>query len=206
MRWQEHDNLFLCSFDLFILNNMGKHMIYTYDKKTLEPKSAVRKIAILILSLTLVSSLLFYREGYKNGKNVLNTLTPEDRIIILNNYDKFTPEKFKAYLEELNVPHADIVYAQALLETGNFTSHIFKTNNNLFGMKVATIRPTTNIGEENGHAVFKHWRQSVVDYALYSSCYLTKMTRPEYFSYLGSRYAENPNYINLIKKILNEKQ
>lgn len=180
-------------------------MIYTYDKKTFQPKSAVRKVALVILGSILISSLFFYREGYRSGKDILNNLSPEDRIIVLNNFDKFTPEKFKAYLEELNVPHADIVYAQALLETGNFTSHIFKNNNNLFGMKVATIRPTTNIGEENGHAVFKHWRQSVVDYALYSSCYLTKMTRSEYFQYLGSRYAENPNYVSLVKKILNEK-
>ena len=181
-------------------------MIYTYDKKTLEPKSAIRKVAFALSVAILISATAFYREGYKNGREILVNLSPEDRLIILNNYDKFSPEKFKTYLEELNVPHADIVYAQALLETGNFTSHIFKNNNNLFGMKVATIRPTTNIGEENGHAVFKHWRQSVVDYALYSSCYLTKMSRQEYFDYLGSRYAENPNYVNLIKKILNEKQ
>lgn len=180
-------------------------MIYTYDKKTLQPKSAVRWILITTLSLMFICSLLSYREGCKSGKTVLNSLSPEDRIIILNNHDKFTPEKFRAYLDELNLPHADIVYAQSLLETGNFTSHIFKNNNNLFGMKVATIRPTTNIGEESGHAVFKHWRQSVIDYALYSSCYLKRMTRAEYFQYLGSRYAENPNYVSTLKKILNEK-
>ena len=73
-------------------------------------------------------------------------------------------------------------------------------------MKVATIRPTTNIGEENGHAAFKNWRQSVIDYALYSSCYLTRMTRDEYFAYLGSRYAEDPNYIMRVKQIIEKEK
>lgn len=179
-------------------------MIYKIDRKTLQPRSIIGRIVMITAIVTLLGSGITYFIGFKDGRSVLQNLTPEEKIIILNNYDKFTPQKFREYLEELNVPHPDIVYAQAVLETGNFTSHIFKSNNNLFGMKVATIRPTTNIGEEDGHAAFKHWRHSVVDYALYSSCYLTKMTRVEYLDYLSKRYAEDPNYITKVKDIINK--
>lgn len=181
-------------------------MVFKIDRKTLKPRSVIVHIVLVTLIICLFTSGATFVFGFKEGRNVLQNLTPEERLIIINEYDKFTPQKLKAYMAELNIPHSDIVYAQAVLETGNFTSHICKTNNNFFGMKVATIRPTTNIGEENGHAAFKNWRQSVIDYALYSSCYLTRMTRDEYFAYLGSRYAEDPNYIIRVKQIIEKEK
>jgi len=181
-------------------------MVFKVDRKTLKPRSVIGQIILITLIITLLSSGTSFVFGFKEGRNVLQHLSPEEKLIILNDYDKFTTQKFKVYMEELNIPHPDIVYAQAVLETGTFTSHIFKTNNNLFGMKVATIRPTTNIGEEDGHAAFKHWRHSVVDYALYASCYLTKMNREEYLNYLSSRYAEDPNYISKVKQIIEKEK
>jgi uncharacterized FlgJ-related protein len=180
-------------------------MIYKIDKTTLQIQSVFKRIILITVISTLLGSSITYLLTYRNVHNtVMQSITPEETLIILNNYDKFTPEKFYQYLHELNVPYPDIVYAQAVLETGNFTSHIFKANNNLFGMKVATIRPTTNIGEENGHAAFKTWRHSVVDYAFYSSCYLTRMNRTEYLDYLSKRYAEDPKYIVRIKDIISK--
>lgn len=181
-------------------------MIFKLDRKTLKPRSVIGHVVLITILISLLSSVTFFILGFRAGRNVLQNLSPEEKLVILNDYDKFTPEKFKTYMEELNIPHPDIVYAQAVLETGGFTSHIFRMNNNLFGMKVATIRPTTNIGEEDGHAAFKHWRHSVVDYALYASCYLTKMNREEYFNYLSARYAEDPNYISKVKTIIEKEK
>jgi hypothetical protein len=180
-------------------------MVYKIDKKTLKPRSVIGNIILINTLIVLVSVSVAFIYGFRQGRNVLQNLSPEEKLIILNDYDKFTPEKFKAYLNDLNIPHADIVYAQSVIETGNFTSNIFRMNNNLFGMKTASIRPTTHMGEENGHAVYKHWRQSVIDYALYSSCYLTKLSTDEYLNYLKDRYAEDPNYINKIKTLINKK-
>jgi uncharacterized FlgJ-related protein len=87
--------------------------------------------------------------------NDVSFISEETKAIILREADKaneFTPEKLKAYILELNIRFPYIVYAQAQLETGEFKSKIFKENNNIFGMKVARKRPTTNKGEENGHA------------------------------------------------------
>lgn len=61
-----------------------------------------------------------------------------------------------------------MIFAQAAHETGNFTSDIFKENNNLFGMKMPRVRKTTAIGENRGHAVYKSVEDSVKDYWLYN--------------------------------------
>jgi len=38
-----------------------------------------------------------------------------------------------------------LLQAQAIHETGNFTSRLFKENNNVFGMKIPSIRKTLNV-------------------------------------------------------------
>ena len=97
----------------------------------------------------------------------------------------FLKEKFKEYLLQLNIKFPHIVYAQAVLETGNFNSKIFTANHNLFGMKQARVRATTNLGSELGHAMYGHWRESVVDYALFQCAFLTKIKTEEgYYEYL----------------------
>lgn len=62
---------------------------------------------------------------------------------------------------------AKYIFCQAAFETGNFSSVIFRDQNNLFGMKLAKVRPTTATGESRGHAVFRSIADSVKDYALY---------------------------------------
>jgi hypothetical protein len=62
---------------------------------------------------------------------------------------------------------AKLITSQAAHETGNFSSKIFKENNNLFGMKLAKKRRTLAIGEQYGHAKFKSIEDSVKDYKIY---------------------------------------
>lgn len=56
------------------------------------------------------------------------------------------------------------IFAQAAHETGNFTSPIFKENNNLFGMRQAKVRKNYATGTARGHATFKNLFDSVRDY------------------------------------------
>jgi flagellum-specific peptidoglycan hydrolase FlgJ len=117
--------------------------------------------------------------------------------------DVFTEQKLKDYLIELNVKYPNIVFAQAKLESGNFKSQIFEENNNLFGMKQPLIRATTATGEQYNHATYNSWRESVLDYALYSCKYTSGIkSESEYIAYLGSRYAEDTNYMFKLKNIL----
>lgn len=67
----------------------------------------------------------------------------------------------------LNDTNVKLWQAVAYHETGGFTSPIFRENNNFFGMKRPTIRQTTAIGENRGHAVFASLEKSVEDILLY---------------------------------------
>lgn len=156
-------------------------------------------IGVLIFSVAAGGALSYWAGLEKGMHEKIEQIPTEEKIRIMKEEDKFTPEKLKSYLEELNVKYPEIVYAQAAHETGNFKSKIFKENNNLFGMKVATVRSTTNQGEQYGHAVYNHWRDSVLDYALYAATYLSGLSKAEYLQYLDN-YAEDPNYVNLISQ------
>ena len=127
-------------------------------------------------------------------------------VLLLNDHEKqsFNDSVFIEYLRAINIKFPEIVYAQAVLETGNFKSKIFNTNNNLFGMKEATKRPTLAKGTELEHAYYDTWKESVIDYALYQARYLSSIrSEAQYFEYLEANYAEDPEYINKIKNITN---
>lgn len=66
-----------------------------------------------------------------------------------------------------SVTQAMFITAQAGHETGNFTSRIFKENNNCFGMKLALIRKTTATGEKYGHATYSSLKSCIDDFFLY---------------------------------------
>jgi len=181
-------------------------MIYKYNEKELKFEKAATTIvytAVIGLVVALVGGFV---SGYLAGKNQpSNTLSNKEKVIVINTMDPFKKDSLKSYLEQLNIKFADVVYAQAQLETGGFTSNIFRENNNLFGMKQAMRRSSTNKGEQFGHAYYDTWRESVLDYALYQCRYLSDITtRGEYLQYLKQNYAADPNYYNKLLKILNK--
>lgn len=176
--------------------------IYEYRKEKMTFRNVTLQIVGFIVISLIIGCCLSYCTGQYQGQlQTVKQIPLEEKLTIIRQEDKFTPEKLKEYLEELNVKYPDIVYAQAVIESGNFKSKIFKENNNLFGMKVATIRMTKNKGEQNGHAYFDTWRDSVDDYCFYSATYLSGLSKSEYIAYL-SNYAEDSSYINKIKKQL----
>lgn len=137
-------------------------------------------------------------ESYKY-KKVLNSTEQVDSLQL--------QDSIKQFIKSLNISHADIVYAQAVLESGNFTSDIFKSNHNLFGMKEPLVRNTVALGTKNGYAYYKHWEHSIIDYALYQSTYYTtergrNISRQQYIEKLVRSYASDPNYINKLNKII----
>lgn len=103
------------------------------------------------------------------------------------------------YIKATDIKHKEIVYAQAMLETGHLTSTIYKENNNLFGMKTPTQRQTFAIGENRGHAVYLNWRYSVIEYAYWQSLYYDDGDYYEFLKRVG--YATSKTYINKLKSI-----
>jgi len=88
---------------------------------------------------------------------------------------------------------ARFITAQAAHETGNFTSAIFRKNNNCFGMKLPKIRKTLAISERHGHAVYETLADCVGDFWLYykyvnlpdlwkdAETYITALKNKSYF-------------------------
>jgi hypothetical protein len=184
-------------------------MLYTYDKKRSRYVKATRFYFRASAGLIGLSLLIYLGASLHLSSRLkdVESISEETRLLIINSEHKFSSARLKRYLIELNVKFPHIVYAQAKLESGNFKSPIFLENNNLFGMKVAKRRPTTNKGENRGHAYFTSWRDCVVDYAFYQAAYLNELrTEQQYLEYLKSNYAEDPNYYESLLKILRKKQ
>ena len=104
------------------------------------------------------------------------------------------------FIFELRLDHPYIVYSQAIIESGNFTSNIWRENNNMFGMKMPERRPTLAIGISKGHAVYKNWKECIIDYALFQSSYLRELTEEEYFMKISNSYAEDGSYEKKVRK------
>lgn len=115
----------------------------------------------------------------------------------------FSTANMLKMMTDIGIAYPDIVMAQAKIETGHFTSKVFKENNNLFGMKLPEKRNTTAVGEQHNHAMYTSWKQSVIDYKIWQDRVLTKVkSRRAYLKYLHKHYATNKQYVKLIKKMI----
>jgi hypothetical protein len=126
---------------------------------------------------------------------VIDNVVYEDRILLLPPKEKFSESLLIDKMIIMNIKFPAVVLAQAIQESNSYKSGIFLENNNLFGMKNSTQRPTTAIGENRGHALYDSWEDSVLDYALYQTTYLKDIkTEKNYLIYLNKNYAEDPSY------------
>ena len=94
-------------------------------------------------------------------------------------------------LEYYEIQYPQIVYAQALLETGHFTSSVYKKYNNLFGLYNSKIKD---------YYSFEHWFDSVKAYRDFVQ-YKYKGNTDYYTFLVNLPYAMDPNYINKIKQL-----
>lgn len=168
-------------------------------------KDILSKIGIIMLVFFLMGTIVHNcTESYKY-KKVLNNNTEQIDSLSLQ-------DSVKQFIKQMNLNHPDIVYAQAVLESGNFTSNLFINNHNIFGMKEPLVRNTVALGTRNNYAYYKNWQHSIIDYALYQSTYLVggrhyrSLSRQSYLEFLARNYASDSNYISKLTKIINEQQ
>ena len=172
-------------------------MIYFYDKQNLQFKKVDRKKMALVLGgiFAVLAFSTSITPGIQTNRETI-TIVAHDTVYT----QQFSEENLIRYMKELNIKYPHIVLAQARIESGTYTSAIFKENHNLFGMKKAYQRATTAIGRNRGHAQYDHWTHSVIDYALWQNKYLSRAkNESEYYEYLGKHYAEADYYINSLK-------
>ena len=184
-------------------------MIYKFNSDMLiyEKVSFRKPIAFFVSLLGMVFLTAFTIGTTQSTERIVTEFTEAEAIVLINESDPFSKEAMVQMLKELNVKFPYIVLAQSTIETGHWTSGIFLENHNLFGMKQARSRVTTALGTNRNHAYYNHWRESVYDYAFYQSRYLGKIkSEKEYFAYLNSSYAEDPNYIKKIKSTIEKEK
>jgi flagellum-specific peptidoglycan hydrolase FlgJ len=123
---------------------------------------------------------------------------------IINNDDRLTKQKLYEQIIKYGIKFPDIVFVQAMLESGEFTSKLFKSANNLFGMKVPSKRESVRIGAtRSGYSKYEDWMFSVYDYLLWQNHVLKTrddITKKQYFALLGKIYAKDPKYVIKLKQ------
>jgi len=92
-----------------------------------------------------------------------------------------------AELERQEIKHPHIVLAQAKHETGNFTSKVCKTKNNLFGLR-----------KGNSYRSYSSWQECVT---AYKTLIQSRYNGGDYYQFLQRiGYAEDPHYIKRLKQ------
>lgn len=166
--------------------------LYKFDKE----KLAYKQVNLLKITLLLVGSmgLILFLSSFVLNKKSTVYIQGEKEIVITNERE-FTKQSLVAEIKKYNFRYPEIVYAQAVIESGGFSSPVFKSNNNLFGLREAKQRVTTAQGTDNNHAFYHDWQASVADRAIYEASYLrTLNTESDYMQYLDRNYAEAANY------------
>lgn len=106
---------------------------------------------------------------------------------------ELTLENLLAVLEEYGVKHRDIVAAQAVLETGHFTSEVCHSCHNLFGLR----HPS-----DGSYYTFDTWEESV---KAYRDDVQYKYNGGDYYAFLSRiGYAEDRRYVSKVKRVQKE--
>jgi len=165
-------------------------------------KVTVMFVMIGVLTAGLVSLGKSEKKHVKLVKKVIKDTT-EVVVTVAVDSSKLNKELLVSYILKQDIKHPEIAYSIAMGESG-ICSNLFKSNNNLFGMKHPGVRPTKSLGRKNGFASFKSWQQSVQDYKLYLEFVGGhEMSKAQYLSHLDNNYAHR-GYSSYISKFFNE--
>lgn len=168
-----------------------KHKILLFDSNSLDYK----KVHWAKFYTTIASfAAIFVFIGYViSPGEVLKTkhVEYEKTPLIIKQDLTFSEAKLWELLNDMHVRFPHIVLAQARIESGHYKSKIFRTNNNLFGMKVSKNRCTVHKGQQLNHAAYDSWQESAIDYAFFQTSYLRDIKKEQhYYEYLANHYAE----------------
>ena len=99
-----------------------------------------------------------------------------------------TVAEVRAEIIRQGIPHAEIVLAQARLETGNFKSRVCREKHNIFGIR-----------QGKRYKSYRNWRECVSDYKKRIS---SRYKGGDYYAFLMRiGYAEDRRYVEKIKRL-----
>lgn len=146
-----------------------------------------------IIALLVVA---FFINVYSDNKKENSIIEKEDSVSVQWRQNHFLLSEENLYNELVaqGVDFPEIVTAQAILETGHFKSYACLQQNNLFGLR-------DNKGK---YMSFPHWTDAVAAYKKYIQRYNHPVPE-DYYAYLQELgYAEDPQYIDKLKQIVNK--
>ena len=150
---------------------------------------------ILLIALAVVSFIGGYLSNDTPQEDMSTYICHKADTVALketNFYNKTPQEGLIGALIYFDVKHADIVYAQALLETGHFKSYNCIHRNNLFGLYNSKTK---------SYYTFNHWAESVIAYKLWIQNRYKE--DGDYFAFLNRiGYAEEPLYNKYLADII----
>lgn len=147
------------------------------------------KVILIIGTCIVVITLMYIHESNTHPPIREEPLPPDT---IPSFYSKTPQEGLWEALIHYDIQHPEIVYSQALFETGHFKSKGCTRDNNLFGLYNS---------RKKQYYKFNHWAESVEAY----KDWIQYRYKPpnDYYEFLRRiGYAENPNYITKLKQIV----
>lgn len=129
-------------------------------------------ISFAVGALGVVQVLPYLREDEPPEIKVVHIVNEEQPDF----FSKSPQEGLVEALEYYGVKHPQIVYAQAVLETGHFKSDLCLNGNNLFGLYNS---------KKHRYYTFDHWKDCIIAYK-------------EMIQY---RYKDGDDYLNFLKEI-----
>lgn len=147
----------------------------------------------LMIGICLAGIFFMYQlEGKATPSNHGVTSPPDTITSVPVFMDRTAKEGLIDALKYYDIQHPDIVYAQALLETGHFKSVGCLKHHNLFGLYNSKAKR---------YCRFNHWTESVIAYKEW----IQRRYKPpeDYYAFLKRiGYATDPQYIQKLKIIV----
>jgi len=156
------------------------------------PASTNEASAIPLSSSKIEELLRLYREWINKRERKDETNVHNSRVISYYNgiNKELTLSNLLEVMKEVGLSNRLIVLAQAVLETGNFSSKVCKQYNNLFGLYDS---------RHHDYYRFEKWEDSVVAYQKFIQY---RYKGGNYFQFLKRiGYAEDRHYISKVAKI-----
>mgnify|MGYP000114614940 CR=1 FL=1 len=162
--------------------------------------SSIELNGLVILIIITISCSLSFFAGFKCAtQTTVNRIEVTDTQFVYLDTLQFTEANLAMVIDHFDIWYPQIALKQAKLETGDFTSDIFKDNNNLFGFRVFGSWKGKEMPFKNrGHLVFPHWTKSVEHYKMWQKKNYNQKTYLQFLKRVG--YAEATNYTEILKK------
>lgn len=154
------------------------------------------KVALMIGICVGGIFFMYQLEGKADTPNNSASSPPDTITSVPVFMDRTAKEGLIDALKYYDIQHPDIVYAQALLETGHFKSVGCLKHHNLFGLYNSKAKR---------YCRFNHWTESIIAYKEW----IQRRYKPpeDYYRFLKRiNYASDPLYIRKLKQIVRQNE